>query len=202
MAIELIENGDVPVDLIGHSFGATVALRIAVERPDLAYSLTLIEPVFFSAAKDAGRAEFDEHLSGHSYFFKLLDEQDFDGAAKAFSDFWGSPVAWEDIPKRQRAYMAERIEMIRAGAACLVGQGPEDIPLSRIGELTLPVLLVVGGETDPVIRAVNDSLASVLGHSKRVVSGTIPRVYFRLNHVGRRQRTMQHCCRSSNCCRK
>ena len=41
---------DAPADVIGHSFGATVALRLAVERPDLVRTLTLIEPVFFAVA--------------------------------------------------------------------------------------------------------------------------------------------------------
>ena len=39
-----------PVDLIGHSFGATVALAMAEARPDWVRSLTLIEPVLFAAA--------------------------------------------------------------------------------------------------------------------------------------------------------
>ena len=44
-----------PMDIIGHSFGATAALRLAMERPDLVRSLVLYEPVFFAAAlqKDA-----------------------------------------------------------------------------------------------------------------------------------------------------
>ena len=40
-----------PVDLIGHSYGAVVALLLAVSKPDKVRSLTLIEPVFFAVAK-------------------------------------------------------------------------------------------------------------------------------------------------------
>jgi pimeloyl-ACP methyl ester carboxylesterase len=42
---------DRPVDLIGHSFGASVALRIAVAAPEAVRSLTLIEPVLFAAVE-------------------------------------------------------------------------------------------------------------------------------------------------------
>jgi pimeloyl-ACP methyl ester carboxylesterase len=42
-----------PTHIIGHSFGATVALRLAVERPDLVSRVTLIEPVMFAAAGGA-----------------------------------------------------------------------------------------------------------------------------------------------------
>jgi pimeloyl-ACP methyl ester carboxylesterase len=40
-----------PIDLMGHSFGGTVALRMALTRPDLVRSLTLVEPVIFAAAR-------------------------------------------------------------------------------------------------------------------------------------------------------
>ena len=39
---------DAPMDVVGHSFGAAIALRMAVEHPDRIRSLTLFEPVFFA----------------------------------------------------------------------------------------------------------------------------------------------------------
>ena len=39
-----------PMDVIGHSFGATIGLRLAIESPELVRSLTMIEPVYFAAA--------------------------------------------------------------------------------------------------------------------------------------------------------
>ena len=38
------------MDVIGHSFGGTVALRLAVEHPDLVRSLTVVEPVLSGSA--------------------------------------------------------------------------------------------------------------------------------------------------------
>jgi len=49
---------DGPVDLLGHSFGATVALRLALQRPELVRSLMLVEPVLFAAARAAGAPEY------------------------------------------------------------------------------------------------------------------------------------------------
>jgi len=169
MVKALLERGGTPHDLVGHSFGATVCLRVALERPELVRSLTLIEPVFFSAAKDAGRPEYGEHLGAHSYFYELLDKGDLDGAARAFSDIWSGPVAWDDLPDRQRAYISERVGMIRVGAESLIGEGPDYIPLTRLGALEAPVLLVEGDATDPIIAAVHDSLQSVLADTSRVV---------------------------------
>ena len=39
-----------PMDLIGHSFGATVAMRLAMEHPEMVRSVTMIEPVYFAPA--------------------------------------------------------------------------------------------------------------------------------------------------------
>lgn len=50
---------DAPVHLIGHSLGATIALRLALESPTRVRSLTLIEPVLFCAATGPGRAAHD-----------------------------------------------------------------------------------------------------------------------------------------------
>ena len=169
MAIALLERGGGPADLVGHSFGATVALRIAVERPDLVQSLVLIEPVFFSAARDAGRAEFKTHMALHDRFFALLEQGDHEGAARAFSEMWDGPGAWEALPAAQRGYMAARIDMIRRGGESLLGEGPDYIPLAKVGKIAAPVLLIEGAETDPVIGAVQDSLESVLPAARRVV---------------------------------
>ena len=43
-----------PQDLVGHSFGGCIALRIVTLRPDLVRSLVLFEPVFFGFLQDAG----------------------------------------------------------------------------------------------------------------------------------------------------
>ena len=50
MAEVLVAKAGGPIDLFGHSFGGTLALRIVLERPDLVRSLMLVEPVIFAAA--------------------------------------------------------------------------------------------------------------------------------------------------------
>lgn len=169
MAVELLEKIGAPADLIGHSFGATVALRIAVERPDLVRSLTLIDPVFFSAAKDAGRQEFTDHMNLHHDFHDLLEAKDYRGAAKKFSEMWEGGIPWDDLPEGVRTYQEERIMMIPAGGESLLGEGPDYIPLSRLAAITVPVLLIEGEKTDPVISAVQETLDRVLPDSQRVV---------------------------------
>ena len=64
-------------DLIGHSFGATVALRLAVTRPELVRSLTLIEPVFFAVAfadDPTAKARFDVTMADYACATDAGDE--------------------------------------------------------------------------------------------------------------------------------
>lgn len=169
MALALLDQGEKPADLIGHSFGATVALRLAYEHPERVRSLTLIEPVFLSAAKDAKRPEYDAHMVLHHGFYELLEKGDFEGAARAFSGIWGDERDWDLLPQAQREYQSDRIMMIRAGGESILGDGPDHIPLDRLSGLTMPVLLIEGSETDPVIPAVNQSLAGILRDCRQTV---------------------------------
>ena len=169
MAVAIIEKADFPLDLIGHSFGATVAIRIAVERPDLVRSLTLIEPVFFSAARDAGHVEYDKHLKEETEFARELEAGNFAAAAKAFSELWGGPVPWAKLPQKQRDYMIERMELVRDSTDAALGLGPDYIALQQLSDLKIPVLLIEGDQSNPIIAAVQSTLKDVLGNSKRVI---------------------------------
>ena len=59
-----------PVHLVGHSFGATVALRVAHRYPNFVKSLSLIEPVFFAAAFADYYNLKDQFMSDHADYFK------------------------------------------------------------------------------------------------------------------------------------
>ena len=78
-----------PVDLIGHSFGATVALRMAMARPHMVRSLTLIEPVLFAVAK----ADDPAMLAAMEEDSRPIDAAwaagDLELATRLFNRMWG-----------------------------------------------------------------------------------------------------------------
>ena len=151
-----------PTHIIGHSFSATAALRLAVERPDLVSRLTLIEPVYFAAAR--GTAEYDGHTADFAPFLAAMEAGDDLTAASLFNGLWGA-VPWEAIPDRMKASLARRIHMVIAG-----GRAIEDDPQgitseTRLSQLNIPVTLIRGGKTRPVIAAIHNALEARIPQS-------------------------------------
>ena len=144
-----------PTHLIGHSFGATAALRLAVERPDLVSRLTLIEPVYFAAAK--GTPEHAMHAKEFRPFVGAMLAGEEARAAEVFNDLWGAS-AWEEIPPRIQSKLIRRIHLIVAGAAAIEEDAAGITSADRLRALDMPVTLIRGADTQPVIKAIHDVL--------------------------------------------
>lgn len=152
-----------PVHLIGHSFAATVALRLAIEVPDRVASLTMIEPVLFAAAPHgparAANARVMDEMRAH------LAADDTHAAARAFLALWGGGEAFDDMPPERAAYAADRMWIIPAQRAAL----HEDSArlLSRLDRVACPVLLMSGDASPPVIDEILDKLGAGLPNARR-----------------------------------
>lgn len=155
MAADLIDSS---ADLIGHSFGATVALRLAIERPEKVRSLTMIEPVFFAIARDLDAPAIAEHHERYGKVIAALDRGDPATAARLFRGNWGAGTSWEDLPASQRLYATARIEQIRNIEAQIYH---DKARLSeRLGTLDLPVLILDGTSSPAIMSAVCRELES------------------------------------------
>lgn len=168
MAVGLAEAAG-QVDLLGHSFGATVALRVALERPELVRSLTLIEPVLFAAARAAGGPSFRAFVEGHLEFSRALKEGQKAAAAQMFLSEWGDGTAWDALPKRQQIYVANRIDQVGALDPVLIGDSAGLLTYMRLEALGIPVLLLEGAESPPIIAAIQSALAERLPQQKRLI---------------------------------
>ena len=166
MAESLGQGG--PVDLIGHSFGGTVALRLVLERPDLVRSLTLIEPVLFAAARAAGDPAFAPFLTGHREFGLLVQAGRMAEAAALFHSHWGAGAALAALPERARRYMVDRIHLIGAQNPALVEDAACILRAHGLESIAVPVLLVEGAKSPPVIAAIQTELARRLPQVTRL----------------------------------
>ena len=155
-----------PMHLIGHSFGATVALRLALERPDMVRSLTLIEPVFFAVAKDT--AAYADHTEEFLPFVDAMERGEDGAAAQVFTDVWGTGADWAKLPAEMRAYVTKRIGLIPATVPTLYDDSAGMTGDGRLEGMSCPVLLVEGTQSPSIIAAINGALAARLPDVQRV----------------------------------
>ena len=163
---EMLGQGG-PVDLIGHSFGATVALRMALERPALVRSLTLVEPVIFAAAQ--GDAAYPPFRAAHEAIAALLAAGDRLAAATLFHAAWGSGEPFADLPERQRSYILARIHHIGAQNPVLLDDAAGLLRPGGLEAVRAPVLMVEGADSPPIIDAVQRALCARLPRATRLI---------------------------------
>jgi len=158
-----------PCHLIGHSFGATVALRLALERPSQIRSLILIEPVLFAAAApdSAGRQGNRAALSDVA---TALADGDRDRAARFFMGLWGGATPYDDLPEAQKAYMRARMPLIVSSDPALEQDAAWLVP--RLGQVACPVLLIAGATSPRVIDDIQSRMArDIPGAGRAIIDG-------------------------------
>jgi pimeloyl-ACP methyl ester carboxylesterase len=151
-----------PVLLFGHSYGALCALGAAM-RTDKLSGLILYEPWIIAEGESLYTPEQLERLD------TLLAVGDREGVAKAlFAEIAGFPPhemelltsspSWPDrvaaahtIPREARAEESYRL------------------PADQIGELSIPILLLLGGDSPPLAGRVNAMLEQALPNARTVV---------------------------------
>lgn len=157
--------GDASNVLIGHSFGATVALRLALEAPERLRLLVLIEPVLFAAARHT--AEFDAFAKGYAAVHEAIT-RDPGQAAGLFHAVWGHG-AFDRLPPAQQAYMAARMPLVAAQDGVLLADRTGLLAPGRLEALDLPVLLIEGSDSPPIVSAIHAALAARLPQARQAV---------------------------------
>ena len=103
------------VHLVGHSYGGSVALQMALVWPDRIKSLTLFEPVRFAlllADRDHQATAREIVRIGRRIGWHALSGR-LDEAAALFVDYWSGRGAWEATSAARRRAIAERMHKVR-----------------------------------------------------------------------------------------
>lgn len=168
VAITADAVGDGPVDLVGHSYGAIIALDFATRYPEKLRSLTIIEPIFMAVAGQDNRPLLDHYLADMQPHFDALAEGRNEEAARLFMEIWGGGVAWDKLPEPARAGLTQQIPVVDA---CKPGDenSPEERRvLENLEQLTLPVTILYGGDTLSVVKLVMAGLQKRIPHADLV----------------------------------
>lgn len=159
-----------PVDVIGHSFGGTVALRLAIEHPHLVRSLTLIEPVFFAVAFADVPGLRARHDLAHQPQFQAVAQGDMTAATRAFNALWGdADMPWDSLPAQMRANMVKRYGAIITAGPAVDDDAGGMLSSGALGRIAVPTLLLEGAKSPEILGLVNAGLGRRLPRAQRKV---------------------------------
>ena len=162
--------GEGPVHLVGHSFGAAVALKAALILGARVGKLVLIEPNPFNLLKQEGRSDaFLEvrALRDHVKCFGSLG--DWDKVAQRFADYWSGEGSWAAMPeKRKSAFAAALVPNFYEWDAVL----SEETTLEQWKRIPAKTLVMSDPETRRPIREIVEILATACPHwSFKTIAG-------------------------------
>ncbi|HVL34945.1 MAG TPA: alpha/beta fold hydrolase, partial [Burkholderiales bacterium] len=123
--VELIEpvlaKAGAPLALVGHSYGAAVALIAALTNPGRVRALALYEPTLFALldAEKPAPNEADGIRNAVAQSVHALEAGDADAAARHFIDYWMEEGAWQRTPEQRKAPIAASVRQVRRWAHAL-----------------------------------------------------------------------------------
>ena len=147
--------------LIGHSYGGAIALMAAVMQPKRVRALALYEPTLFALVEQEAPApnDVDGIRQTVAASVAALQAGDATGAARVFIDFWMGSGAFDGMPERNRAAIADSVGNVQRWKDALFD---EPTPASALRELRMPTLLLVGTRSPLSSRAVAARLERLL----------------------------------------
>jgi pimeloyl-ACP methyl ester carboxylesterase len=182
--------------VIGNSFGAAIALNLAVERPELIRSLVAHEPPLFGLLE--GQTEVQGPLAAVqeriAAVVPLLQAGNFESGARRFVETIAfGPGAWDQLPQVTR-------DVFVFNASTWLDElqepGWNALDLKRLAAFSAPALLSFGGESPPFFPAVVQRVSAALPHARKHVfpqAGHVPH----LSHPGEYVRVVSEFIRSA-----
>jgi pimeloyl-ACP methyl ester carboxylesterase len=139
--------------LVGHSYGAAIALRAALDDPGRLRSLVLYEPVLFAALiqDDPESPAAREAASVRDDTIALVDRGELDPSGERFVDYWMGTGAWASTPEKRRAVLAGTMRKVKHEWHALF---TEPTPLDAFKRLEVPTLFLVGAESPASTRRI------------------------------------------------
>jgi pimeloyl-ACP methyl ester carboxylesterase len=167
--IDMIDQSDRKVHVVGHSYGGGVALHVSLARPDRIASLALYEPSAFHLLKamgDQAVAAFAEIVDITRRTGQGVIVGDYAGAAAAFVDYWSGPGSWASLKPSVQAALVRWILKAPLDFRALI---EEPTPLTAYASLRMPVLIMRGEHAPRPTRKIAETLPFMLPHADLAV---------------------------------
>jgi pimeloyl-ACP methyl ester carboxylesterase/predicted acetyltransferase len=163
----VLQRAGSPCVLVGHSYGAAVALKAAWMQPQRVRALVLYEPTLFALieADSPPSNEAEGIREAVALGAAALDAGDADEAARLFIDYWMGAGSWRDTPANRKPAITASVRHIRRWAHALF---TEPVAAAPWHTLDMPVLLMTGGRSTAAAHGVARRLAQRLPHAQRL----------------------------------
>jgi pimeloyl-ACP methyl ester carboxylesterase len=164
MFAELLGDG---AHLVGHSYGAVIALLAAAERPEAVHSLTVSEPGSLRVAE--GVPVVDEMIANGQLLFEKASSIPSEDFLRLFRGGAGSAY---ETPEQLPEELMHGVELLKRERP----SWEAEIPLERLAAAGFPIQVMSGGHSD-AFEAVCDALADGLSAERVVIPGrghTVP----------------------------
>jgi pimeloyl-ACP methyl ester carboxylesterase len=155
-----------PAHVIGSSFGASIVLRLAGERPELFRSLIVHEPPLIGLLKDdptATRALAAVETRVSKVLSLLTAGESTEGARQFVETIAFGPGAWAELPQHVR-------ETFVSNAPTFLDEAldPEvpTIDFAPLQRFAAPALLTIGDQSAPFFPKVVDRIAAMMPHAR------------------------------------
>jgi pimeloyl-ACP methyl ester carboxylesterase len=153
------------VDLVGHSYGALLGLRYALDRPGVVRRLGLCEPIAFNLLSGTPAKDGIDALN-RSFFGRL--DTDPEAALAGLVDYWNGPGAFAAVSATARGRLLDSL----ARTASEVASGRDDRTTAQeLLSLGIPCFVLAGERTTVESRAVCQAIADAVSAPSRIVRG-------------------------------
>jgi pimeloyl-ACP methyl ester carboxylesterase len=157
--------GAAPVHLVGHSYGGTVALQLALRWPQRVASVTVYEPVRFALLQHGDAPLWRDIVAAGRHIGALALDGRLDASAQAFVDYWSGTGAWQSLTSARRAAVAQRMPKVQAEFEALFA---DDVPFEAYRALAMPLRIVCGTESPLPARRVAERLAAAVPRAELI----------------------------------
>jgi len=153
----LLGSSAAGVHLVGHSYGGSVALKLAQLYPRRVRSVAVYEPVLFRLLFDYNpmHAPAREVLTTAARIRISLLVGHTDRAARHFIDYWAGSGAWDAMPLSRRHNVIARMPALARHFRALFDDG---MRRPELGRLRMPVLCLTGARTKASTRRIGELL--------------------------------------------
>jgi pimeloyl-ACP methyl ester carboxylesterase len=142
---ELLLSESGAIDIVGHSYGGFIALRLAKEHPGRIRKMAFHEPIVWGCLqfteRDDLKDEFGEVVE--TFFTENLKPEDF---LRDFVDYWNFEGSWDGMPQKRKDMWFELGEKILSEVRLLCY---DRTPPSYYNSIAHPILITLSKESPP-----------------------------------------------------